>query len=104
MTVKCGTLHRIRPYLKPINSEQLLGAGDHNMDSISAVYLMFGLILLLASWIQLLFVSFRDDFSWGLTSLFAPPLSYLYAFFCWEKAQSSILMAAGGWLLILFSL
>ncbi|SMF01002.1 hypothetical protein SAMN02745866_00090 [Alteromonadaceae bacterium Bs31] len=74
------------------------------MDAISSTLLMFGIILLLASWINLLFVSFRDDFTWGLTSLFVPPLAYLYGCFSWEKARAPLFMAGGGWLLILLSL
>ncbi len=74
------------------------------MDAISSTMLMFGLVLLLASWINLLVVSFKDDYSWGLATLFLPPLSYLYGCFSWEKARSSLIMAGGGWLLILLSL
>jgi len=74
------------------------------MDAISSVCLMFGIILLVASWVNLLIVSFRTDYSWGLTTLFLPPLSYLYSCFSWQKAQSAVLLAAGGWLLILLSL
>ncbi|WP_045857873.1 hypothetical protein [Teredinibacter purpureus] len=74
------------------------------MDSISATFMMFGLTLLLASWIYLLFVSFEDDYAWGLTTLFLPPLAYLYGCFSWQKAQGALLMAAAGWILILVSL
>lgn len=73
------------------------------MEPISAAFVTFGVVLLLASWIQLLFTSFDDDYTWGLTALFVPPLAYLYGFFSWEKAKASILMAAIGWVLILFA-
>ncbi len=74
------------------------------MDPISAAFLMFGLILLLASWIQLIIISFNDDFSWGLTSVFLPPLSYIYGLFAWDKAKSAMVMVFIGWVLILLSL
>lgn len=74
------------------------------MDAISSTLLMFGLVLLLISWIQLIIVSFRNDYSWGLTTLFLPPISYIYGLFSWEKSQSSIYLAMLGWVLILISL
>jgi len=70
------------------------------MDSVAATMTTFGVILLLVSWIQLMFVSFEDDFSWGLTTLFVPPLSYLYGLFAWSKSQAALFMAALGWILI----
>ncbi|TVZ40149.1 hypothetical protein P886_4570 [Alteromonadaceae bacterium 2753L.S.0a.02] len=74
------------------------------MDSISAALLMFGIVLLLASWIEMLVVSFKNDYSWGLTTLFVPPISYIYGLWTWEKARASLMMAALGWVLILLSL
>ena len=74
------------------------------MDSVSATLMTFGVVLLLASWVQLMFVSFKDDFSWGLSTLFEPPLSYLYAFCAWEKAQAAIMMSVLGWILVVLSL
>ena len=70
------------------------------METVSVTMTTFGVILLLASWVQLLFVSFKEDFNWGLSTLFVPPFSYLYALFAWEKAASSILLAVLGWVLI----
>ena len=74
------------------------------MDSISAAFLMFGLVLLLASWIQLIIISFNNDYSWGLTSIFLPPISYIYGLFAWHKSKSAMIMAFTGWALILLSL
>ncbi|WNO08752.1 hypothetical protein [Teredinibacter sp. KSP-S5-2] len=73
------------------------------MEPISAAFTTFGVVLLLASWIQLLFTSFEDDYTWGLTALFVPPLAYLYGFFSWDKAKASIWMAVIGWVFILFA-
>lgn len=74
------------------------------MDPISAVLLTFGAIILFASWIQLLFTSFKEDFSWGLATLFVPPLSYLYALFSLDKAKSALGLAATGGALVIFGL
>ncbi len=74
------------------------------MESVSATLMTFGIILLLASWVQLLFVSFKDDFSWGLSTLFVPPLAYIYGLFALEKAGAAIFLSFIGCLLILFAL
>lgn len=74
------------------------------MDPISSTFLMFGLVMLLASWLYLIAVSFQDDFNWGLCSVFLPPLSYIYACFAWEKSKAVIYMAAIGIALVLFAL
>ena len=74
------------------------------MDSVSATILTFGLVLLLASWVQLLFVSFKEDFSWGLSTLFLPPLSYLYGLFALEKCKAAIFMAIIGCVLVFVAL
>lgn len=74
------------------------------MDPVSAAFLMFGLVLLLASWIQLIIISFNNDYSWGMTSIFLPPISYIYGFFAWDKSKSAMIMAFGGWILVLLSL
>ena len=49
------------------------------MDPISVVFITFGVILIAAGWIQLLITSFKEDYTWGLTTLFLPPLSYIYS-------------------------
>jgi len=74
------------------------------MESVSATLLMFGLILLITSWVVLLITSFKEDFAWGLTTLFLPPLSYIYGIFAWQKTQAALVMAVMGWVFILFSL
>lgn len=74
------------------------------MDSVSATFMTFGIVLLLASWVQLLFVAFKDDYSWGLSTLFVPPLAYLYGLFALEKAGAAILLSAIGWILIFIAL
>ncbi|VUD53040.1 hypothetical protein TDB9533_01754 [Thalassocella blandensis] len=74
------------------------------MEPIAALFITFGVVLLAAGWIQLLITSFKDDYTWGLTSLFLPPLSYLYACFSWEKAKDAIILSGIGFALIIFGL
>ncbi len=74
------------------------------MDSLSAILLMFGLIMLVASWLYLMIIAFQADYAWGLTTVFLPPLSYLYGFFALDKAKAPLWMAGGGWVCILLSL
>ena len=70
------------------------------MDPLSAAFMTFGVICLLSSWVLLLSVSFKDDFAWGMTTIFLPPLSYLYGFFNLDKAASSLVLALIGWALV----
>lgn len=74
------------------------------MDPLSASFMTFGVLLLLISWVYMLILSFKDDFTWGLTTLFLPPLSYLYGLFSLEKAGSAILLAAMGIVLVFLGL
>ena len=74
------------------------------MDPITATLMTFGIILLISSWIQLMFVSFGDDYSWGLTTLFIPFIAYLYGLWAWEKSKGALKMAAIGSVLILAAL
>ena len=70
------------------------------MEAASATMVTFGAAALLASWILLLVTSWKEDFTWGLCTLFLPPLSYLYALTRMDKASDALLMALFGWLLI----
>jgi len=45
------------------------------MDPISALFIFSGVIVLAASWMQLIITASREDFTWGLCSLFLPPLA-----------------------------
>ena len=74
------------------------------MEPLSAVFMTFGVILLIVSWIYLLILSFKDDFTWGLTTLFLPPLSYFYSLFAMKKAGESLVLAGIGIVLIFFGL
>lgn len=74
------------------------------MEPLSASFITFGVILLIISWVNLLILSFKDDYSWGLTTLFLPPLSYLYSMFALEKAGASIALAMIGCVLIFLGL
>lgn len=70
------------------------------MHAASATLLTFGVALLLVSWILLLIASWKEDYTWGLCTLFLPPLSYLYALARLDKAGDSLLVALVGWVLI----
>lgn len=70
------------------------------MDPISAAFTTFGVILLLASWVYLMIIAFREDFSWGLFSVLLPPLAYLYSCFAWDKSKEVLIMAGLGLALV----
>lgn len=74
------------------------------MEPLSASFITFGVVILIISWVNLLIVSFREDYSWGLSTLFLPPLSYLYSLFSLEKAGASIVLAGIGGILIFLGL
>lgn len=73
------------------------------MEATSATLMTFGVILLLASWVQLLIVSFKEDYTWGLTTVFLPPLSYFYSLFALNKAGSAVGLSFLGMVLIFFA-
>lgn len=73
------------------------------MEPVSAALLTFGGAILLVSWIMLIIYSFQDDFTWGLFSLFLPPLGYFYGLFRWSKAKAPILAAVLGWILVILA-
>ncbi len=77
---------------------------DYLMDPVSAVLVTFGAIMILAGWVQLLFTSFEDDYTWGLTTVFLPVLSYIYCFFSWEKAKGAMGLTIIGWILVVFGI
>jgi len=70
------------------------------MEATSAYLLTLGAASLLTSWVLLLIVSWKEDYAWGLCSLFLPPLSYLYALARLDKAGESLLVAVVGWVFI----
>lgn len=70
------------------------------MDAGTATLVTYGVAALLASWVLLLIVSWKEDYAWGLCTLFLPPLSYMYGLFRLDKAGEVILLAAVGWILI----
>ncbi len=74
------------------------------MEPLSAVCLVIGVVLLVISWLLLLQVSFDSDYSWGLATLFLPPLAYLYGLFRWNRAGEAILVSLVGWVLVLLAL
>lgn len=73
------------------------------MDPISAVLTTAGIALLLLSWGLLLATSFKNDFTWGMCTLFLPPLAYFYGFFQWSKAHEALLIGLGGLALIILA-
>lgn len=74
------------------------------MDPFSATLVTFGASLLLVSWIQLLFTSFRKDYAWGLTSVFAPPLSYFYCLFNLKESKDVLALSGIGLALLILGL
>ena len=74
------------------------------MEPTAAIFVTFGVILILAGWVQLLITSFKEDYNWGLMTVFLPPLSYLYSLFSWDKAGGAMVLTIIGWLLVLFGL
>ena len=74
------------------------------MEATSAYLLTLGVSALVVSWILLLIASWKEDYSWGLCSLFLPPLAYLYGLARLDKAGESLLVAVIGWVLIWLSL
>ena len=70
------------------------------MDASTATLITYGAALLFLSWILLLVVAWKEDYSWGLCTLFLPPLSYVYALTRMDKAREVIALAAVGWILI----
>jgi hypothetical protein len=73
------------------------------MEATSATLVTFGAVALLASWVLLLIESWKEDFAWGLCTLFLPPLSYLYGLSRLDKAGEALMLAAVGWILIWFA-
>ncbi len=73
------------------------------MEPFSAALVTFGIAILLASWIMLIVDSFNQDYTWGLCSIFLPPLAYFYALCNWSKAAGSLTFAVIGWFLIILA-
>jgi hypothetical protein len=74
------------------------------MEPAASLFLTFGIACLLLSWIVLLIVSSKEDFAWGLCSVFLPPLSYLYCLAEFDKTKGVLGLAATGWILIALAL
>lgn len=70
------------------------------MEPLSAALITFGVAILVISWIMLVITSFREDYTWGLSSVFLPPFAYFYGLFKWQYAKEAILFAVLGWILI----
>ena len=70
------------------------------MDPLTIILIFFGVILLIASWFQLLITAFNEEFTWGLCALFLPPIAYLYGLTKWNLAGDSIKMVIIGWALV----
>ena len=70
------------------------------MDAMSSFLLVGGSILLVGSWLTLIFAASAEDFTWGLCSVFLPPLAYFYGLFQWDKAGDAIKMAIVGLVLV----
>jgi len=72
------------------------------MDSLSAYSMTIGIIILMVSWIDLLFRSAKEDFAWGLCTALLPPIGYTYGLLRLDIARDSWVMALlGGTLVVL---
>ena len=70
------------------------------MDPMSALFTTSGSLLLLGSWILLLISSSKEDFAWGLCTVFLPPLSYCYGLLRLDIAKGAWGLAIPGLLLL----
>ena len=70
------------------------------MDATTATLMTYGAAALMMSWIVLLIEAWKEDYTWGLCTLFLPPLSYAYSLTQLDKAGGALGLAAIGWLLI----
>lgn len=70
------------------------------MEPLSATLLTFAAVVLLLSWGLLIIAASNDDFTWGLCSVFLPPLAYFYGLFRWSEAGDSIKLAFLGMILL----
>ena len=59
-----------------------------------------GTVVLFLSWVYLLINTSKEDFTWGLCSLFLPPLSYIYGLFRLDVAKDAIILSVIGLALI----
>ena len=66
------------------------------MEPVAATMYTYGAALLLMSWVMLIIAAWREDYTWGLCSLFLPPIAYLYAFARMDKAGESLIVAGLG--------
>ena len=70
------------------------------MDAATASLTTLGVASLLVSYILMMIASWKEDYAWGLCTLFLPPLSYLYGLFRLDKAGEALGLAVVGWLLV----
>ena len=73
------------------------------MDATTATLMTYGAAALMMSWIVLLIEAWKEDYTWGLCTLFLPPLSYAYGLTQLDKAGGALSLAAIGWLLIIIA-
>ena len=73
------------------------------MDAPNALMMTLGATALLGSWVLLMVISWKEDYTWGLCTLLLPPLSYLYGLSRLDKAGEALAVAAVGWVLIFLS-
>ena len=69
------------------------------MDQVPVILVFMGVAVMALSWIYMIIVAFKDDYSWGLCSVFLPPVGYFYGLFSWSKSWEFELMAVIGFLM-----
>ena len=74
------------------------------MEPVAAILMTAAMVSLCGSWLLLLFKSANEDFTWGLCTLFLPPLSYLYCLWRLEETKDALALAVAGVLMAGLSL
>ena len=73
------------------------------MEATNAVLMVFGLAILLTSWVVLLITAWREDYAWGLSAVLLPPFAYLYGLLRLDKAWESVGLAILGCVLVMMA-
>ena len=70
------------------------------MEPVTSTLVIFAAVILVTSWVLLIIAASNEDFTWGLCSVFVPPLAYFYGLLQWDKAGDAIKMALLGLFLL----
>ena len=70
------------------------------MGALSALLVLLGVFLLIASWGMMIVTANKEDYTWGLCAVLLPPLAYFYGLFELDKTKDSWLIAILGVVLL----